>query len=103
MQTGTSERFLQVAMLTWRGVLPDLAQVMYTVVEDAPVYHRNMHSHQRIFDAMLAQVRAPARIKPLFLHVAGMARYRSAVITGLFLAPVRLGLADGQKHAGRHA
>ena len=31
-------------------------QVMYTVVEDAPVYRQNMRSHQRIFDAMLAQV-----------------------------------------------
>lgn len=46
-------------MLTWPGGCL-IWQVMYTVVEDAPVYHRNMRSHQRIFDAMLAQVRASA-------------------------------------------
>lgn len=35
-----------------------MLQVMYTVVEDAPVYHSNMRMHQRLFNVLLKYVRA---------------------------------------------
>ena len=40
-------------MLTGRST-----QVMYTLVEEAGVYHHNLRTHQRLFEVLLETVRA---------------------------------------------